>query len=182
MELLIAVAVLALIFYVLKNSGIGFLASKRVKSGAEKSPYLYSRKTNIMTAYEEEFFKRLERLAGDRYYIFPQVHLSSLLENKTRGKHYKAAYQRLRRYAVDYALVDKQSLVTKYAVELDDRTHDARNRRLRDLGLERDLESAGVILIRFRNIRALSDDDIIQKFVSSNSPSNESDYNLKTQL
>lgn len=126
MGYVVLIILFAIVFII--NSKLKDLNNSDTK--AKSSNFKYARKDYIMTPYETEFFKRLERISGSKYYVFPQIHLSSLLLNKTSGKYYKAGYQRLRRYAVDYVLADRQTMVTQYAIELDDKTHDARNRNI----------------------------------------------------
>lgn len=126
--------------------------------------YLYSKKDAIMTPAETAFYKRLAHITAGKYIVFPQIHLSALLKNETKGKYWKAAFQRINRTSVDYVLADVETLQTVYAVELDDRSHDSPNRRARDSGVEQMLGSAGIPLVRFRNVGAMSDQDIIAKF------------------
>lgn len=126
--------------------------------------YFYIRKDRLMTPAEVNFFKRLEGLVRDKYYVFPQVHLSSLVINKTKGRYYRAAFQKINHKSVDYALVDKKSFITKYAIELDDSTHDTASGRAADKTKKQILFQAGVILVRFRNPDSLNDDEIIRSF------------------
>ncbi len=135
--------------------------------------YFYRRKDYIMTAAEGAFFRRLENICADKYYVFPQIHLSALLSNNTKGKYWKAAFQRINRTSVDYVLVNKETLRTAYAVELDDSTHDRPERQARDEGVEDMLGSAGIVLVRFRNAANMSDDEIIKKFTEEKGATQE---------
>lgn len=136
----------------------------------EKTPpvqarkFLYSRKESLMTAAETKFFHRLQSVAGDRYYIFPQIHLSALLKNETKGKYWKAAFQRINHKSVDYVLAHKETLQVVYAVELDDWSHDSNKRKARDADVETMLAEAHIPLVRFRDVGAMSDDAIAQRF------------------
>lgn len=126
--------------------------------------YRYRRKDGIMTTVEAIFFKRLETIASDRYYIFPQIHLSALLKNETNGKYWKAAFQRINRTSVDYVLCHKDTLQVAYAVELDDWSHDSSKRQTRDRGVEGMFAAANIPLLRFRDVAHLTDDDIARRF------------------
>lgn len=163
MELLSLVVVLAILMAV-----IWLYLREPVKSikGEAKKPsvYSYKRKENIMTDAEQSFYKRLVEVAGDRYYVFPQMHLSSLLTNDTKGRYWKAAFQRINRTSVDYVLAHKETLKAAYAVELDDSTHDTAKRQARDAGVEKILTDANIPLLRFRNPSGLSNDDIAERF------------------
>lgn len=116
-----------------------------------------------MTVHERIFFDRLTGLIGHGFYIFPQIHLSSLLLNKTKGKYYRAAFQRINHLSVDFALVSKKDFTTYCVIELDDSSHDTAERRKRYAKVEHMLKTSGVHLVRFRDIRKLNDDDIIAR-------------------
>ncbi len=129
--------------------------------------YQYARKDAVMTQAEAKFYNRLLSVAGDRYYIFPQIHLSSLLTNQTKGRYWKAAFQRINRTSVDYVLCDKQTMRPVYAVELDDATHDAAKRHARDEGVNKMFKSVNMPLVRFRNVEDLTDQQIIDRFADA---------------
>ena len=120
-----------------------------------------------MTQAEAAFYDRLLNIAGNRYYIFPQIHLSSLLTNQTKGRYWKAAFQRINRTSVDYVLCNKQTMRPVYAVELDDVTHDTAERRVRDEGVNKMLQSVNMPLVRFRNVGSLTDQQIIDRFADA---------------
>ncbi len=164
--ILIGVVILAVIWI---STNTKLKDNKSVSSKAQ-AQYFYSRKDNIMTEAELKFFRRLQTVAAGKYLVFPQIHLSALLKNETKGRHYKAAFQRINRTSVDYILVDSNSLQVAYAVELDDKTHDTEKRKLRDQGVERMLSDAQIRLVRFRNVNQMTDSQIIDKFASTTQP------------
>lgn len=163
MEYIVALAVLVILVAVGKNLIKPGKAAKEGKEG-KKAEYIYSRKEAVMTAMEASFYHRLETVVEGRYYIFPQIHLSALLVNQTKGKYWKAAFQRINRTSVDYVLCDKQTMAPVYAIELDDTSHDTTKRRARDAGVEAMLADVNLPLIRFRNVGSITDDQIAHKF------------------
>ena len=158
----LAIAVLVIIV------GI-FLMTKRKDAEEihERRIYAYLRRDYIMSEAESHLFRRLEQIAQDRYYIFPQVHLSSLLDNTVKGQNWKGALSAIQRKSVDFALVDKATLVTRYAVELDDSTHDKPDRQIRDSKVEQYLNSVGIPLVRLRNVQSMTDGDIDAEFIKA---------------
>src|SRR4051812_48724046 len=59
----------------------------------EKPVYSYGRKDFLMTKAENDFFGVLKELLQERYQIFPQVHLSAVLdETKVKGQNWNAAF------------------------------------------------------------------------------------------
>jgi len=126
--------------------------------------YKYSRKKEFITEREKEFYKRLEEVAGDRYYIFPQIHLSALFKNETMGRYHKLAFQIINRRSVDYVLCDKTTLEPAYAVELDDSTHDTDSAIKRDNEVNQLFGLDSLPLVRFRDYENLTNEEIAKKF------------------
>lgn len=143
-----------------------FIAAKsanKPENGSEQR-YFYSKKDAMMTSAETAFYKRLVGITAGKYVVFPQIHLSALMKNETKGKYWKAAFQRINRTSVDYVLADPESLKVVYAVELDDWSHDSAKRKARDNGVAQMLKAVGIPLVRFRNVSTMSDEDIISRF------------------
>lgn len=143
---------------------VELFSKKASTTEIKKTLYKYQAKQYFMTKSENDFFRMLDNVAGDRYFIFPQVHLSAILDEKINGQNWKAAFKHINGKSVDYVLCDKQTLKPTYAVELDDFTHTYKNRQERDAEVERMFQSAGIPLVRFSNYRSLTEDDIAQRF------------------
>lgn len=157
-----ALIIIAAIFVI----AIRIINKKHGKRQA-KNQYEYRAKACYMTKSEAEFFKILYRVASDRYYIFPQAHLSAILDHKVPGQNWKGAFRHINGKSVDYVLCDKQTLKPVYAVELDDYTHQYSNRQERDHEVERMLQSAGVPFVRFSNYKTLTDNEITERFIET---------------
>ena len=114
-----------------------------------------------MTRTESEFFLKLHRVVSERYYVFPQVHLSALLDHKVKGQDWRFAFRHINGKSVDFVLCDKETLRPTYAIELDDLTHEQSDRRKRDIEVERIFEEANLPLVRFKN-KDVSESEIIQ--------------------
>lgn len=122
--------------------------------------FMYRRKTYIMTHAEQDFFFRLTKATEGRYYIFPQVHLSAIIDHKIKGQSWRGAFRHINGKSVDYVLCDKALLKPLLAIELDDYSHDGEVRRIRDEEVERIFNYAQLPLLRFREIASFSDSDI----------------------
>lgn len=159
--LLVFLAVIAMVVYVIYRS-----FSKRTINDSSNNKVLfnYRRKDIIMTLAERDFFKLLENVAGDRYFVFPQVHLSAIIDHKIPGQNWRAAFRHINEKSVDFVLCSKTDLKPMYAVELDDRSHDSNIRQKRDEEVERIFKAIDLPLIRFRGYKNLSIDDISQRF------------------
>ncbi len=120
-------------------------------SKESKSLYHYKRKEFLMSRAEHEFFDILVEIAGTQYYVFPQIHLPNILDNKVVGQSWKGAFRHIDEKSIDYVICDKAYIKPLLAIELDDRTHEQENRKIRDEEVERILSEAGLPLLRFRN-------------------------------
>lgn len=161
MLVLLFIIIVVGVFVATKSS-----SSKPSQMAAQR--YFYSKKDAIMTPAETAFYKRLAHITAGKYIVFPQIHLSALLKNETKGRYWKAAFQRINRTSVDYVLADGETLQAVYAVELDDWSHDSAKRRARDAGVAQMLADAKIPLVRFRNVNDMSDEDIVAKFMNAN--------------
>lgn len=128
--------------------------------------YNYTAKPSLMSPTEGEFFVKLEKAVNERYYVFPQVHLSALLDHKVKGQEWKYAFSHINGKSVDYVLCDKETLRPSYAIELDDYTHDHEDRKTRDIEVERMFKVAGLPLVRFRD-KDVTSDEIIQTLAAT---------------
>ena len=113
--------------------------------------YNYSAKNLLMTRTEAEFFTKLDQAVKERYYVFPQVHLSALLDHKIKGQDWRFAFRHINGKSVDFVLCDRVTLRPTYAIELDDLTHAQSDRRKRDVEVERIFIEAHLPLVRFKN-------------------------------
>jgi very-short-patch-repair endonuclease len=114
-----------------------------------------------MSETETGFFVKLEHAVSERYYVFPQVRLSALLDHRVKGQEWKYAFSHINGKSVDYVLCDRSTLTPMYAVELDDFTHERSDRIERDSEVERIFQEAGLPLVRFKD-KDVSEPEIVQ--------------------
>ncbi len=125
------------------------VVKNRFRTGIKESQYAYKRKDFLMTPAEHTFFNKLQSAVGETYYIFPQVHLSSIVDQKVVGQNWKAALSHIDRKSVDFVLCDKEFCKPLLAIELDDYSHNREDRKIRDIEVERILQQASMPLLRF---------------------------------
>lgn len=142
-------------------------ANRSKKKVFKNNTYEYFAKSSLMSKTEGEFFVKLQKIVQERYYVFPQVHLSAILDHRVKGQEWKYAFRHINGKSVDYVLCSKNTLEPTYAIELDDYTHDKADRRERDIEVERIFEAANLPLVRFRD-KDISDDAIIQALAAAN--------------
>lgn len=126
--------------------------------------YEYRAKDAIMTPTEERVYRRLVEVFERKFYIIPQVHLSTILDYRVKGQNWYGAFQHINRKSVDYILLNKNTLKPICAVELDDYTHKFDKRRRRDNEVERIFRVANMPLVRIHDIARLSNSEIIELF------------------
>jgi len=167
MENLSLVIIVVLIIAVLLAFSKVSKYSSHTRKIHKNNTYSYAIKEYPMTRTEAEFFVKLQNVVSERYYIFPQMHLSGFLNHKVaNGQPWQYAFSHINSKSVDYLLCDKTTLRPTYAIELDDYTHDKADRRERDAEVERILEEANLPLVRFRN-KNVSEADIIKALMNS---------------
>lgn len=156
-KLIIFVVLIAIIFVVLKKY---FPDVFNEKEKVNKSLYNYKKKDFLMSRAEHEFFDILIEVAGNQYYVFPQIHLSTILDNKVVGQNWRGAFRHIDEKSVDFVICDKAYIKPILAIELDDRTHEREDRKGRDGEVERILNESGLSLLRFRNNGGFNKEEI----------------------
>lgn len=140
---------------------IKILAEKYLPT--KKQIYNYRCKKSLMSDAEHEFFDVLVSSVENRYYIFPQVHLSALLDHDVVGQNWRGAFSHINGKSVDFVLCDKQGIAPLLVIELDDRSHTREDRELRDEEVERILKESGLPLLRFENHGHFQKEDMIKR-------------------
>jgi hypothetical protein len=95
------------------------------------------------------FFRALRDAIGWRYGISLKTRLADVVTCPPEMWDTPHGW-RISQKHLDFILYDQLTARTIAAVELDDRTHEQRDRRNRDIFVDQALDAAGVLLIRFR--------------------------------
>jgi very-short-patch-repair endonuclease len=162
--IILAVIIIAAIF-VLK---IKVSSTEEKRKVFKNNTYNYNLRPLIMTTTEADFFQKLNEVVSEKYFVFPQVHLSALFDHRVKGQEWKYAFSHINGKSVDYVLCDKQSLQPVYAIELDDSTHQFSDRIERDSEVERIFKLTKLPLVRFKN-KDVTPSEIIQALMAANS-------------
>ena len=156
-SLLILVAVVIIIAFVIE-----VLFGRR----PQKAEYEYRKKDCIMTEAEHKCFNALEQAVGDRYYIFPQVHLPSILDHKIKGQKWVSAFFHISQKSVDFVLCDKEKMSPILAIELDDWSHNRPDRQERDREVEQIFKDAHMPILRLKDHIAFEDVERFKKDIN----------------
>lgn len=112
-------------------------------------PTPYKRRRFLMDSNAEfGLFKLLVELYGDKYYIFPQVHYSHLIEaDKGNWREYKRLTSRISRKSADFVLCAKKDVSPQLVIELDGPSHAHQKRRDRDEFIDAALGGTGLPIL-----------------------------------
>ena len=128
-----------------------FLILISIKSSPVGTKYLYRKKGFLMGRAEHELFDILVSLVGNEYHVFPQIHLATILDQKVVGQNWKFAFWHINGKSVDFVICDKKYIKPLLAIELDDKTHEYKDRQNRDMEVEKILNDAQIPLLRIKN-------------------------------
>jgi len=93
----------------------------------EKKPYLFD------TNSEFSLYKVLLELFGDKYFVFPQVNYSHLIQpRKTTWEEERKHRSRIDRKSADFVMCDKEKIIPVLIIELDGSAHNLKSKQARD--------------------------------------------------
>jgi hypothetical protein len=130
---------------------ITYLTSRRRFGwGFQRQPdRVVVRSKPVLTEAEARFLRSLEEAVDGEYLVCPQLPLWTFIEAESSDPGAAAVQNnRINLKRVDFCLVDRRTGLVQKAIELDDRTHQRRDRRSRDAFVEGVLNQAKVPLIR----------------------------------
>lgn len=157
------IKILLLLAIVVVLGAIFLFVESKTSINASKKGYKYKRKDFFMSRAEHECYDALIVAVGDKYYVFPQVHLPTLIDNKVVGQNWKGAFSHISQKSVDFVLCDKLYISPKLAIELDDKTHEIQDRIDRDGIVERIFKDAGLPLLRLENRGRFNPTELLEK-------------------
>lgn len=113
-----------------------FSKNKRYNSYSVKS---------LMTKYESYFYDILVELKDElNIEIMPQVNLASII-NKDTNNYYRNELFR----NIDFGIFTKDYKKLLLLIEINDKTHNTKSRKSRDIKVDRIVNDAGIKLIKF---------------------------------
>lgn len=130
------------------------LIAKRFKRESlpqeDEQYYPYHKRQYFMTAAEYAFFKVLQEAVQDKYFIVPQVTLSNLVDVNDGYKWNKSYRSKIDKKSVDFVLFNKGGYTPYLAIELDDKSHERFDRKMRDDFVDTILNRVGIPIVRLK--------------------------------
>lgn len=109
----------------------------------------YSAKSYILTLNELNFYKVLIEIAKElNLLLLCQVSLYSIIETKHKNDKY---FNKIRSKSIDFVLVRESDCRIKLCIELDDRTHNFKNRKERDKFINELFRDLHINLLRIKS-------------------------------
>lgn len=99
----------------------------------------------LMTEYEYNFFKKIEPL--EKKYnirIIPQLNLATIIKKVSTERYQSELYRN-----IDFAIFSSDLKKLLLLIEVNDKTHNNRNRKNRDFKVQKIIENAGLELMTF---------------------------------
>lgn len=122
----------------------------------------YTTKNHLMTGAKKHCYQLFNELFGQKFYIIPDVQLSSILNHKLNGQSYASAKSFLNDKNIDFVFCNKSTLRPVCAVKLDD--HVSENSVLSIQDVQRIFLSAHLPCIVVRRPRSLTRERAIEEF------------------
>lgn len=109
--------------------------------------YPYEKKPAMMSRNEQAFYYALLRAVGKQYDVFAMVRIADLLVVDTVQKR-QSWQNRINCKHIDFVLCDMKTQEPLLAIEVDDRSHQRKDRQERDYFVDRAFAAAQLPLLR----------------------------------
>lgn len=163
MEILITVILLIVLTKLL-------ISIQKTKKPAQNSSgqkpllkYNYKIKKSVMTTAEENFYKKLTSALHDNYIIIPQAHLSIIFNHTVYGQNWRGAFSAINGKSIDFLIIDRDTFQPLVGIELDDSSHERRDRQERDKIVNAIFKQTNLPLVHFSTGEWNTPDDINRK-------------------
>jgi very-short-patch-repair endonuclease len=132
----------------------------------------YTLREAVLTAAEQKFLAALKPVVGERFTIFAMVRLADLVETKNLNRStYFSALGKVTQKHIDFLLCQPDTFSPFLAIELDDRSHQRRDRRERDEFVDELLARVGLPLMRVKVAGSYAPETLKQQIVDAVRPS-----------
>ena len=154
-ELIIGLVILVLIIYLLPK-----FHSQR-KTTIDDIEYPYHLRDDFLSLAEHSFYQVLKHTVSEWAIICPKVSLGDLFYVKSIDpSKYRTYTNKIDRKHVDFLLCDPKTVKPLLGIELDDTSHQKRDRKERDEFVEMVFEEANIPLIRIKVQREYSTSEL----------------------
>lgn len=135
--LIIIIVTIGILFYLFRDKISSFFKVEEVKLPYEKKEFL-------LNIPERKFFEGLQKIVSDKYFVFPQILLSSIIDTNAKGEERMAYWNKINKKTIDFVIFSKPYLTPLLGIEYDGKTHKESNRKSRDEFVNNVLNSSGI--------------------------------------
>lgn len=110
----------------------------------------YTNKPKLLTKAENNFLNELYKITPDNIIICPQVRMADILvvSDKVKKKNFKSFFYKISSKSIDFVFCDKKTMEILLCLELDDPTHNKKDRIERDDFVNKAFYDSGLHLVR----------------------------------
>lgn len=120
--------------------------NKNLRIQGEFQPY--TKKATFLSNSEKKLFSLLNSSSVTKnYHIFPQLHLSTMLQVKDDARDMQGKFEWLNKLYVDFVLFEKEGFTPSLVIELNDQSHKWGPRKARDQFVQKALDENGIALL-----------------------------------
>src|SRR5512133_3175384 len=112
-----------------------------------KEPFPFRLRDDFLSSAEHSFYMVLKSMMGTYFTICPKVSLSDIFF-VTHPDRNMSAYNKINRKHVDFLICEAETMKPRFAIELDDKSHNRQDRIERDEFVEELFETASLPLVR----------------------------------
>jgi hypothetical protein len=113
----------------------------------EKELMPFRLRDDFLSTAEHSFYLVLKSMMGAYFVICPKVSLSDIFY-VIRPNENQSSYNRINRKHIDFLICDAETIKPRFAIELDDKSHDRQDRIERDEFVNELFETANLPLVR----------------------------------
>ncbi len=162
-KIYITMAVLATLSLFFVSVLVGVTTRRRQREAINR--FKYRPRKHLMVGSSKQCFQILNDLFGQKFYVIPEVSLSSLLSHKVGTQDRYAAYKFIENKAVDFVLCNKRTLRPICAVKLEDGIHNnSKEPGSAPADMEKFFRSAHIPFIYLAKTQRLTKEYIIEEF------------------
>lgn len=134
-------------FWVFALMVVALIILMRMYSGPRRLPY--NARPRLVTKAELRFYRSLRKAVLDDWEIFAMVRIADLLRVDSGARNRRSWLNKILAKHIDFVLCHPGSLEPVLCIELDDSSHQRKDRQERDAFVDHAFESAGLPLLRF---------------------------------
>ena len=141
---------------------VDLLAGERRDNKSQAEVYPYRPRKHFLSPAELNFYKVLHSMIGDKAVINCKVNLNDIIRVKSNDASLRRIYtNKIDRKHIDFLLCDPVSLQPLVALELDDKSHQRKDRQERDAFVDEVFKAAGIALVHIPARRAYQTKEIL---------------------